>query len=199
MNRENDYSLVLLAGGKSSRMGKNKAELKYQGRTFIENILEKAEHIGITRKYVSGFEAPGTNIKTVWDVYREQGPLGGIHACLKAIETPYCLVLPVDIPQIPESLLEQLLAYHENLRKEKNRQRELPLVLEHENFIEPLIGIYPAEMADTIESVIKEQSMGVYRFIKQWGYDACRMEVPDWQTDNINTMQAYETLILHAK
>lgn len=199
MNRENDYSLVLLAGGKSSRMGRNKAELIYQGRTFIENILEKAEMVGIRKKYLSGFEIPGKDVETIWDEYREQGPLGGIHACLKAMETPYCLLLPVDVPQIPVMLLEELLTYHESIRRDKKRQRELPLVLEHESFIEPLIGIYPAEMAGAIEAVIREQSMGVFRFIREWGYDACQIQLPEWQTDNINTQQAYEELLMHTK
>ena len=43
MARADNYSLLLLAGGKSSRMGTNKAELLYEGRTFIENLMEKAK------------------------------------------------------------------------------------------------------------------------------------------------------------
>ena len=35
------------------------------------------------------------------DIYRNRGPLGGIHACMKEMDTPYCLVLPVDVPQLP--------------------------------------------------------------------------------------------------
>lgn len=197
MDREKDYSLVLLAGGKSSRMGTNKAELLYQGRTFVENILDKAEMTGIRKKYLSGFKYPGKDTVTIWDEYPEQGPLGGLHACLKNMETPYCLLLPVDVPQIPIAILEKLLEAHEAIRMDKERSHSLPLVLEHGDFVEPLIGIYPAEMAQSIENVIKMHSMGVFRFIKQWGYDAFRAEIPGWQTENINTVQAYDELLLH--
>ena len=54
-NRSNQYSLLLLAGGKSSRMGKNKAELVYEGKTFANLLAEKAEKLGIKEIFVSGF------------------------------------------------------------------------------------------------------------------------------------------------
>ena len=54
------------------------------------------------------------HIHVVSDIYRERGPLGGIHACMKAMDTPYCLVLPVDVPQFPVETLEELLLVHEN-------------------------------------------------------------------------------------
>ena len=41
MARQAQYSLLLLAGGKSTRMGKNKAELTYDGKTFLELLLEE--------------------------------------------------------------------------------------------------------------------------------------------------------------
>ena len=103
------YSLLLLAGGKSSRMGRDKAELLLGEKSFLECILEKAEMLGIRKKYLSGHGWEGKGVRTVPDRYRERGPLGGMHACFSVMDTPYALVLPVDIPQISMSVLQILL------------------------------------------------------------------------------------------
>ena len=102
--RQNRYSLLLLAGGKSARMGTNKAELLYEGKTFLEHMLDKARMLGIDKYYISGYESPRDDVHTVWDQYENRGPLGGIHACMKSMDTPYCLVVPVDTPNLPSEI-----------------------------------------------------------------------------------------------
>ena len=54
MVRRDRYSLLLLAGGKSARMGTSKAELLYEGKTFLEHMLDKAHALGIEKCYISG-------------------------------------------------------------------------------------------------------------------------------------------------
>lgn len=194
MSRQKDYSLLLLAGGQSSRMGRDKAELLYEGKTFTEQLIEKGEHLGIREKFLSGHASPMEGIRVVADLYPKRGPLGGMQACMARMTTPYCLILPVDVPQIPLSLLEKLLQYHELLTEtEKGR----PLLLKHGDRVEPLIGIYPASMAETIEKIIQKGSAPVFRVLKEQGYQCYAEELPGWQTDNINTPQAYEELLTH--
>ena len=53
--RERNYSLLLLAGGRNSRMGFHKAKLSYGGRTFAQLMIDKARALGISQIYVSGF------------------------------------------------------------------------------------------------------------------------------------------------
>ena len=48
------YSLLVLAGGKSSRMGRDKAKLLLGEKSFLECILDKAEMLGIGETYLSG-------------------------------------------------------------------------------------------------------------------------------------------------
>lgn len=195
MSRSEKYSFLLLAGGKSSRMGKNKAELLYEGRTFAETLITKAEKLGITKIYLSGYESEKENVQVVFDVYPDRGPLGGIHACMRQMTTPFCLVLPVDVPQIPLKVLEELLTYHEIHGAEKDG-RQLPLLLEHGDRLENLIGIYSVTMADFIEDKIKTYPAAVHRILKEWGCEGFLLDIPQWQTANINTKQAYEELLL---
>ena len=68
-SRAENYSLILLAGGKSSRMGSNKAELTFQGKTFTDLLIEKARMLGIEKIYLSGFEKADADVQVVWDLY----------------------------------------------------------------------------------------------------------------------------------
>ena len=190
MERCKQYSLLLLAGGKSSRMGRPKPELPYQGKTFLEHMLCKARQLGIDTCYISGWASPQQDVQTVWDIYPDRGPLGGLHACMEVMNTPYCLVLPVDAPTLPVSILESLLTAHE-----RSPDPERVLIWEHGDRQEPLIAVYPRSMAPRIAALIRKDSAPVFRAISQWGYDRFRLELKQAQPVNINTPELYETLL----
>jgi len=189
MNRHDQYSLILLSGGKSSRMGREKAELLYEGKTFLQHMLDKAHALGIGRCYISGYASTQEGAVTVWDLYPDRGPLGGIHACMKVISTPYCLVLPIDTPTLPVEVLEGLLQQHE--KQENNKI----LIWEHGVRQEPLIAVYPTAMADTIETMIRNHPAPVFRAIDSLGYESFRMEIEDDHGININTPELYKKLL----
>ena len=189
MERRDRYSLLLLAGGKSARMGTGKAELLYEGRTFLEHMLDKAHGLGIEKCYISGYDARRADVQTVWDVYPNRGPLSGLHACLQAVDTPYCLVLPVDAPKLPVEILEGLLQRHEAQGSER------VLIWEHGVRQEPLIAVYPTGMAGAIEAMIRDHAAPVFRAIDSWGFDSFRMEMPEEQIININTPELYKKLL----
>lgn len=189
MDRSSQYSLLLLAGGKSARMGTNKAELLYEGKSFLEHMLDKARSLGIEKWYISGYDARREDVKTVWDVYPDRGPLSGLHASLSAMETPYCLVIPVDAPKLPVEVLESLLRRHEE------RGREKVLIWEHGVRQEPLIAVYPTAMAPLIGQMIREHSAPVFRAIDTWGFESFRMELEQEQILNVNTPELYKKLL----
>ena len=146
--------------------------------------------------YCSGFAQVEQNVEVVWDVFPDRGPLGGLHACMKQIKTPYCLVLPVDVPQIPVEVLSNLLEFHKKI-SEEDMEKQVPVLLEHDERREYLIGIYPVEMVDAIEDLIRERSAPVHRLLTSWGFLCCKMEIAQWQVENINTQEAYQNLLEH--
>ena len=193
------YSLLVLAGGKSSRMGRDKAKLLLGEKSFLECILDKAEMLGIGETYLSGHGWDGKGIRTVPDRYRERGPLGGMHACFSVMDTPYALVLPVDVPQISLSVLQILLDAHGRLLN-KNRQGYVhPLLLSHGDWTEPLIGIYPTALSAKIAELIEKESAPVFRLLDETGYDICQVSVREWELENINTRKDYEMLLEQRK
>ena len=193
------YSLLVLAGGKSSRMGRGKAKLLLGEKSFLECILDKAEMLGIRETYLSGHGWDGKGVRTVPDRYRERGPLGGMHACFSVMDTPYALVLPVDVPQISLSVLQILLDAHGRLLN-KNRQGYVhPLLLSHGDRTEPLIGIYPTALGAKIAELIEKESAPVFRLLDETGYDICQVSVQEWELENINTPKDYEMLLEQRK
>ena len=189
MMRRDRYSLLLLAGGKSARMGTSKAELIFEGKTFLQHMLDKACALGIGKYYISGYASRREDVTTVLDRYPDRGPLGGLHACMKAMDTPYCLVIPVDAPKLPVEILEALLREHEQRGSEK------VLIWEHGVRQEPLIAVYPTAMADAIETMIRDHAAPVFRAIDSWGFESFRMEMPQEQIININTPELYKKLL----
>ena len=183
------YSLLLLAGGKSLRMGTNKAELVYGDKTFLEHMLEKARSLKIEKCFVSGYLSPSGDVQAVPDRFPDRGPLGGIHACMKEMDTPYCLVVPIDAPLLPLPILESLLRAHR-----ESPQKERVLIWEHGDRKEPLIAVYPVAMAGVIEELIRERPVPVFRVLDRWGYDCHRMETDETEIININTPELYEEM-----
>lgn len=184
-----EYSLLLLAGGKSARMGTSKAELLYEGKTFLDHMLDKARSLGITRYYISGYDPRREDVVTVPDRYPNRGPLSGLHACMEAIDTPYCLVLPVDAPKLPVEILEGLLHHHRSHSSKK------VLIWEHGIRQEPLIAVYPTAMAGAIEDLIRDHAAPVFRAIDMWGFEGFRMEMEQEQILNVNTPELYKKLL----
>lgn len=91
---------LVLAGGKSSRMGRDKAGLIWaDGRSFLDRAIDLLEQAGCARVIVSG-ERPGYDC--VPDRWPGQGPLGGIASVLSACPelTGPWLIVPVDMPQL---------------------------------------------------------------------------------------------------
>ena len=103
---ENKLAMIVLAGGASSRMGKEKSDLKLDGKSFLEIQIQKGSDLGVGRIYVSGYRGAHCTEEIVMDRIKERGPLGGLEACLnKAAQdgADRCIVLGVDTPLVPVS------------------------------------------------------------------------------------------------
>ena len=98
---------VVLAGGRSRRFGGvDKTRLPLCGRTMLERASEALAPFTVSRVVVGGAPAPG--VAQVPDGAPGEGPLGGILTALEAIVTPHALILAVDLPFIPGSLLGEV-------------------------------------------------------------------------------------------
>ena len=111
-----DVCAVILAGGKSSRMGRDKASLTLGNETFLQRIAAELDACGFQEKYVSLGTGEKTEIHipvgwtAVRDRYRDCGPLGGIHAALSACRAEWALFVSCDTPLYRKELAELLIS-----------------------------------------------------------------------------------------
>lgn len=145
-NAASPFSGIVLAGGRSKRMGQNKAALPLLGKPMVQWQADKLRALGADEILLSGSDCPhlpGTRV--IPDIYLGRGPLGGLHACLDAAKHTRCMVLSVDVPLVPVSALYQLSRSH----------RGSVTVLRHPGGIEPLIGVYDKSINTHIEPLIR--------------------------------------------
>jgi len=125
-----DIAALLLAGGKSSRMGEDKAQLRIHGTTLLERTRRVLETVGCNPIIVCAEKFGG-----IADEYPEQGPLGGIHAGLKQLITlksqtvQQVLVVPVDMPKLNVPTLKRLIVSSQSNRAACYQVSALPCVL----------------------------------------------------------------------
>jgi molybdopterin-guanine dinucleotide biosynthesis protein A len=109
-HRVDSVTAFVLAGGKSSRMGQDKAFLRLGRRTLLERALDLARNSADGVFVVGSSEKFAAFGPVVEDVYPGHGPLGGIHAGLTRTSTDLNLMLAVDLPFIHPLFLEYLVA-----------------------------------------------------------------------------------------
>src|SRR6266545_2118960 len=99
----------VLAGGKSTRMGTDKAFLEFQGRSLLQNALELAQNVAGEVRIVGDPERFSPWGTVVQDFYLDRGPLGGIHAALASSSTDLNLMIAVDLPFLDIPFLKHLV------------------------------------------------------------------------------------------
>ncbi len=97
------FSVLVLCGGKSSRMGRDKALLQLDGETLLARSKRLGETLGAQQVLVSRNE-PGF----IQDLVHDAGPMAGIAAALPHCLTNWLLVLPVDMPLLTAAALKPL-------------------------------------------------------------------------------------------
>jgi molybdopterin-guanine dinucleotide biosynthesis protein A len=107
--REFDVTAFILVGGKSSRMGSDKAFLRFGDETLLARALNVACAVAAEVRIVGDAGKFASFGPVVEDVYRDRGPLGGIHAALTNSTTELNLMLAVDLPLVGLKFLEYLL------------------------------------------------------------------------------------------
>lgn len=152
---------LILAGGKNSRMnGKNKAFLKYNNKTFIENILETLKDFN--KIYISVDDIKKYNhlkYELIEDIYKDIGPIGGIYSALSVIDEEYVFVTGCDMPKISERIIEIL-------KKNLNKDDKCILFKDDNEKIYPLGAIYSKKCLPFIEKMIYSKNYKLTNLVK---------------------------------
>jgi len=145
----NDVTAFILAGGKSTRMGTDKAFLRWQEGTLLDHVWEMAHELTPQVRIVADrnrFASYGAAV--LEDIYPGCGPLGGIHAALSSTVSPWNLMLAVDLPL----LSGRLLCYLVTRARESDASVTVPRV---GGGLQPLCAVYRREFAEVAKRALE--------------------------------------------
>lgn len=162
MNREKDIVGVILAGGKSRRMGTNKALLPYRGQPLIEHIARVMQKV-FERVIIVADEGEAyrfLNLPFYPDIHKDCGPLGGIHAAFHQTSADALFVVSCDLPGLTPKLIEYIL------NVEAHASAVIPTSDER---LHPLCGLYRRKMLPQIEQAIRDGALAIHTLLEKVG------------------------------
>ena len=190
---DNQITGVILAGGKSRRIGYNKALLHIGNQTIIQRVLASLKQVTSSQLIVTNFpeEYEFLNMPMKSDILPGKGAFGGIYTGLSASETPYCLVVACDMP----FLNADFLRYMTQLVKGQGYDAVVP---EHSEGYEPLCAIYAKTCIPHIEKMLRENRLRVFDIFSEVRVRSVskseikNYDVEGWMFFNINTQEDYQ-------
>jgi molybdopterin-guanine dinucleotide biosynthesis protein A len=187
----------VLAGGRSLRMGRDKAGVELCGKPLLSHMLEKLWALGV-RARVAGLREPVDGIAgdVVADAHPDCGPLSGIETALSKSEAALVLVLGVDLPLLETEFLRWMLRRAET----SGAMATIPRLLGEP---QPLCAVYRRELrrgvTDALDAGDYKVMVAVERALSSGEVDCFDVErvaasgawrsrrAPHWQFMNCNT------------
>ena len=186
-----DLAVIILAGGKSKRMGKDKALLSIHGSVLVENLINKAKALTKTI-YISGpkekYDKLG--LPVIDDMITNRGPLGGIYSSMKQSKAEYYLVLAVDLPLIKISFLEQLI-------KTAAPNIDACIPQHPDGKIEPLCALYHRNCIPVFEQQLNKNENAIYKSLAMLRCSYYPIKQPNTIFLNLNTPEDYSNYLEH--
>ncbi len=150
---------IILAGGKSSRMGTNKALLTIEGKTVIERIVDQLDQIVdeiiVVTNHFHDYEF--LQLPMVEDKWKGMGPLAGIEAGLNASTTERNLVVACDMPFISIDLGKYLLTLLDQY------QAAVP---EISGQLHPLFAAYRKDVLEAVSKSLNENQLRIRQLLQ---------------------------------
>jgi len=185
---------LVLAGGASRRMGRNKAFLELDGRPLIEIVIERIAQVCAEVLIVAGDAQPyaGLGVPAVEDRFRGVGVLGGLHAGLEAASHDLALAVACDMPFLDPDLLRAFAGWAEGF--------DVTVLRQGEN-VEPLHAAYRRVCLPAIEAAIRAHRRRIISFFPHVRVRYVTLEdVTPFDPElrsfrNVNTPQEWQAVI----
>ncbi len=184
MNKQ-EVTGIILAGGASKRMGRDKGLIEFRGKPLIEYAVEVltplCANILISSNNVIDYQKFGYPV--VSDEYKNTGPIGGIYSSLRKSTTSQNLIISCDTPFLTTQLLEYVLANYDNYDI---------VVPEHGNsFIETLAAYYSTNIINQLKNSIERKDYKLLNVFKEVKFKSIKVDgMPGYSKElfkNLNT------------
>jgi molybdopterin-guanine dinucleotide biosynthesis protein A len=177
----------VLAGGLSTRMGRDKALLEFHGRPLVLHSLEKLRSLGLTPRIVVGHSNARPDLAAfapvIADNYQSLGPLGGIEAALSVSDAGLNLFLPVDLPLVPIEFLRWMIERAE-------LTQALATIPRAQGRPQPLCAIYSPALRTTAGNALAAGDGKVMRVVAKAATET-GLHIDSFDVETVATSQAW--------
>lgn len=185
----NDVTGVVLAGGKSKRMGEDKSFLSYGDKFFIDQLLDVLKDTAVSEILISINEVDKYHslpFRRIKDTFVDHGPLAGIYEALTVSQNDHILCVPCDMPLIDSAVLQYILS--------ESTPDIINVTVVGQN-LHPLLGVFPKVILPNLEDYLKSDRKKVFDFITGVEYKLIELSAFRNKIININTEDEYRSLI----
>lgn len=179
---------IILAGGKSSRMGTDKGFLELNKKPFVQYSIDALLPIVSKILIVSNNpEYDVFGIDRIEDVIKNSGPVAGIYSGLEASSTKYNLILSCDIPLITSEILQKLIDSADDTHD--------IIQLESDGKSMPLIALYKKQVAKTFNNLLQQDERRLRIAVNKCKVKNIVLDKHQIKhTMNVNTQTEYKTV-----
>lgn len=207
---------AVLAGGKSSRMGTDKALLELDGKNFIKKLCDELDFFEekiIARGNRSDLK--DISWKIIPDIYPQRGPIGGLHAVLSICESDALFCVSCDMPLLQNALVKELCEYFKFKSAEAdlgercvvpvgqytsasklNQEVDAVIAVTEDGRKHPLCGIYRKSVFPILEEQILLENHRMMAALDRMRVEYVILDSQDsQQLKNINTPEDYQGVL----
>ncbi len=142
VTRELEFSVAVLAGGSSRRMGRDKALIEIDGDAMVLRVVDEARRAGAREVLVVG-RPPGAwpGVVSVPDRYPGEGPLGGVITALGLISTQILVLMPCDLLSPSSSAVREVVAELDGRESGDPADAVVPLVGDRLQYVQTAMRV----------------------------------------------------------
>ncbi|GAO30702.1 molybdenum cofactor guanylyltransferase [Geofilum rubicundum] len=149
----------ILAGGKSSRMGRDKGLIEIDGRPMTAHLIDTLKNLGMTPGIISNNPAyEQFGLPVIPDIIKDQGPLGGLYTTMRWTRAANVLLVSCDMPFVSEEALKSLLDAIQPGRIVAAKVNDR---------LNPMPAIYPIRLKEKIKSLILAQKLKMSQWLSE--------------------------------
>ena len=158
-----DFAGVILMGGKSTRMGTDKAFVQWKGKTMLDHAFATLRqvtsnvHLSVNQEQ---YRKLHTAFDCIEDIYPEKGPMGGILSALEYLQKDI-LVIGVDMPNVNATALDKIL-------EQRNTSRSVIAYRDGQHW-HPLPSFWSIDLAKDLKTTIYSKDVSLQRVLDKHG------------------------------
>ena len=171
---------IIIAGGKSTRMGRDKGFLELNGKLFMTHIIEALQPL-VSEIIISSDHTDHDTfgLRRIEDTVKDAGPLAGLYSGLAASNTDYNLILSCDIPLITSKVLKKLI--------EKEDHESDITMFEQGGKAMPLVALYNKSCSKKLKTILDSGERRLQQALEPFNVKSIKITEQQKALSNINT------------